>query len=78
MFFFKKKSKDYSFQMPAKLHTICYVHNCNERNTAEFIIKEVTRVARLSDVNPSNIIYLQIKIFIPLNQYPLQNSFLLH
>ena len=54
--------------MPAKLHTICYVHDCNERNTKEFIIKEITAISKLNDIDPVEIIYLRIKVFIPLNQ----------
>src|SRR6185436_16496964 len=54
--------------MPAKLHTICYLHNCSEQNTNEFILKEITAISRLNDMDPAEIIYLRIKIFIPLNQ----------
>jgi len=54
--------------MPAKLHTICYLHNCSERNTNEFILKEITAISRLNDMDPAEIIYLRIKVFIPLNQ----------
>lgn len=44
--------------MPAKLHTICYLHNCSERNTNEFILKEITAISRLNDMDPAEIIYL--------------------
>jgi hypothetical protein len=54
--------------MPAKLHTICYIHDCNERNTNEFIIKELTAISKLNDIDPAEIVYLRIKVFIPLNQ----------
>jgi hypothetical protein len=54
--------------MPAKLHTICYLHNCSERNTNEFILKEITVISRLNNMDPAEIIYLRIKVFIPLNQ----------
>src|SRR6185436_9946400 len=54
--------------MPAKLHTICYLHNCSEQNTNEFILKEITAISRLNDMDPAEIIYLRIKVFIPLNQ----------
>jgi len=54
--------------MPAKLHTICYLYNCSERNTNEFILKEITAISRLNDMDPAEIIYLRIKVFISLNQ----------
>ena len=54
--------------MPAKLHTICYLHSYSERNTNEFILKEITAISRLNDMDPAEIIYLRIKVFIPLNQ----------
>ncbi|KAF0468036.1 hypothetical protein F8M41_025888 [Gigaspora margarita] len=54
--------------MPAKLSTICYVHMCTERLTQEFTIKEVIGIIRLSNDDPTNIIYLKIKAFIPVNE----------
>ncbi|RHZ86181.1 hypothetical protein Glove_54g123 [Diversispora epigaea] len=48
--------------MPAKLQTICYIHDCNEKNTAEFIIKEVTAISRLNEAEPTEIIYLRTRI----------------
>ena len=54
--------------MPAKLQTICYIHDCNEKNTAEFIVKEVTAISRLNEAEPTEIIYLRTRMFIPLNQ----------
>ncbi|RHZ80716.1 hypothetical protein Glove_132g54 [Diversispora epigaea] len=40
----------------------------SEQNTNEFILKEITAISRLNDMDPAEIIYLQIKVFIPLNQ----------
>ena len=54
--------------MPAKLTTICYVHKCTQRSAKEFSIKEITGILRLSDEDPSKIIYLKIKAFIPLDK----------
>ncbi|KAF0433535.1 hypothetical protein F8M41_005050 [Gigaspora margarita] len=53
--------------MPAKLTTICYVHSCTERITQEYIVKDITSIVKLKNDEPSNIIYLNIKAFIPLN-----------
>ncbi|KAF0524968.1 hypothetical protein F8M41_014836 [Gigaspora margarita] len=53
--------------MPAKLTTICYVHSCTERITQEYTVKDITGIVKLKDDEPSNIIYLNIKTFIPLN-----------
>ncbi|RIB08054.1 hypothetical protein C2G38_2045484 [Gigaspora rosea] len=54
--------------MPAKLFTICYVQACIERLTQEFTVKDITAIVRLSDDDPSKIIYLNIKAFIPLTE----------
>jgi hypothetical protein len=51
--------------MPAKLSTIAYVHESTERLTQDFTIKEITAVSRLSDDEPTKVIYLKIKAFIP-------------
>ncbi|KAF0333101.1 hypothetical protein F8M41_016899, partial [Gigaspora margarita] len=53
--------------MPAKLTTICYVHSCTERITQEYTVKDITGIVKLKDDEPSNIIYLNIKASIPLN-----------
>ena len=54
--------------MPAKLSTICYVHDLTERLTQDYTIKEITAVARLSDEDPTKIVYLKVKAFIPVDQ----------
>jgi hypothetical protein len=54
--------------MPAKLSTICYIHNLTQRSVKEFNIKEFTGIVRLSDEDPSKIIYLKVKAFIPLDR----------
>ena len=54
--------------MPAKLSTICYVHNITQKSTKEYSIKEITGIVRLSDEDPSKIIYLKIKAFVPLDR----------
>ena len=54
--------------MPAKLSTVCYVHNLTQRSVKDYTIKEITGIVRLSDEDPSKIIYLKIKAFIPLNK----------
>jgi hypothetical protein len=54
--------------MPAKLTTICYVHDHTQRSTKEYSIKEITGISRLSDEDPTKIVYLKIKAFIPLDK----------
>jgi hypothetical protein len=54
--------------MPAKLSTICYVHSSTQKSTKEYNIKEVTGIVRLSDEDPSKIVYLKIKAFVPLDR----------
>jgi hypothetical protein len=54
--------------MPAKLITICYVHDLTERLTQDFTIKEITGIARLDEDDPKKIAFLRIKAFIPSNR----------
>ncbi|GET61997.1 hypothetical protein RIR_jg12137.t2 [Rhizophagus irregularis DAOM 181602=DAOM 197198] len=54
--------------MPAKLSTICYIHDSTQRSTKEYSIKEITGISRLSDEDPTKIIYLKIKAFVPLDK----------
>ncbi|KAF0545098.1 hypothetical protein F8M41_002364 [Gigaspora margarita] len=54
--------------MPAKLFAICYVQACINRLTQEFTVKDITAIVRLSEDDPSKIIYLNIKAFVPLNE----------
>src|SRR6185437_16049018 len=51
--------------MPAKLSTICYVHESTERITQDFTVKQITGVSRLDDNDLTNVVYLRIKAFIP-------------
>jgi hypothetical protein len=62
--------------MPAKLSTISYIHEVTERITQDFTVKEITAVSRLSDDDPTKVIYLKIKAFIPLELHQLE-SFIL-
>ncbi|CAG8736760.1 18010_t:CDS:2, partial [Gigaspora rosea] len=54
--------------MPAKLSAICFVHSHVDRLTQEFTVREVTGIVKLSDDDPNKIIYLNIKVFIPVNE----------
>ncbi|CAB4445218.1 unnamed protein product [Rhizophagus irregularis] len=54
--------------MPAKLSTICYINDSTQRLTKEYSIKEITGISRLSDEDPTKIIYLKIKAFVPLDK----------
>ena len=47
--------------MPAKLSTIAYVHETTECLTQEFTVKEIMAVSRLSDEDPTKVVYLKIK-----------------
>ena len=60
-FIFKKK-KEISIIMPAKLSLICLIHSVNEKDTANYIIREAIAIVRKED-NTS----MEIKItsFIP-------------
>ncbi|UZO09164.1 uncharacterized protein OCT59_029401 [Rhizophagus irregularis] len=53
--------------MPANLSTMCYIYDSTQR-PAEYNIKEITGISRLSDEDPTKIIYLKIKVFVPLNK----------
>ncbi len=50
--------------MPAKIATMCYIHESKERLTQDYTVKEITGVVRTDDDDPSKIIYLKIKAFI--------------
>jgi hypothetical protein len=54
--------------MPAKLFTVTYIHNITERQATDYTVKEITGVTRLDDEDPTKIIYLKIKAFIPINR----------
>ncbi|RHZ67591.1 hypothetical protein Glove_300g129 [Diversispora epigaea] len=54
--------------MPAKLTTICYVYDCTERLTPDYMVKEITGVVKMEDNNPNTIFYLKIKAFISLDE----------
>ena len=54
--------------MPAKIFTICYIHECTERLTQEFTVKEITALSRLNDDDLTKVIYLKIKVFILSDQ----------
>jgi hypothetical protein len=51
--------------MPVKIATICYVHNTIERLIQDYTVKEITGVTRFDDDDPTNVVYLRIKAFIP-------------
>ncbi|PKY21659.1 hypothetical protein RhiirB3_435321 [Rhizophagus irregularis] len=50
------------------MSTICYIHDSTQRSTKEYSIKEITGISRLSDEDPTKIIYLKIKVFVPLDK----------
>ncbi|RGB28798.1 hypothetical protein C1646_796503 [Rhizophagus diaphanus] len=54
--------------MPVKLTTVCYVHEITERLTQEFTVKEITAIVRLDDADPTKVVYLKVKIFIPSDE----------
>src|SRR5437016_29636 len=54
--------------MPAKISTICYIHECNERLAQDYTIKEATAVCRLDSDDPTKVVYLKVKAFIPVDQ----------
>ena len=48
--------------MPAKLSTIAYVHETTECLTQDFTVKEITAVSRLSDEDPTKVVYLKVNL----------------
>ncbi len=54
--------------MPSKILTFCYVHDCTERPTRDYNIKEITGIVKLSETDPTKITFLRIKAFVPINQ----------
>lgn len=51
--------------MPSKMMTICYVQYSSERQTSEYIIKEIAGVSRHDE---DNIAFLRIKAFLPIGR----------
>jgi len=41
--------------MPAKIATMCYIHESKERLTQDYTVKEITGVVRTDDDDPSKI-----------------------
>ncbi|RHZ62743.1 hypothetical protein Glove_335g52 [Diversispora epigaea] len=59
---------DFEFErMSAKLTTMCYVHDCTEKITLEFIIREITVISKVSTTDLTKIIYLRVKAFVFIN-----------
>ncbi|RIB11371.1 hypothetical protein C2G38_2103757, partial [Gigaspora rosea] len=54
--------------MPAKVSTLCYVHNCSDRIAQEFIAKEMTAIIKTDNNDSTNVAFLKTKIFIPINE----------
>ncbi|CAG8697274.1 hypothetical protein GLOIN_2v1867713 [Rhizophagus irregularis DAOM 181602=DAOM 197198] len=54
--------------MPAKLNTICYVHNIAERLTQDFTVKEITGITRIKDDDPTKTVK-NINGYLTLNFY---------
>ncbi|RIB08860.1 hypothetical protein C2G38_2110080 [Gigaspora rosea] len=54
--------------MPAKVSTLCYVHNCSDRVTQEFIVKEMTAIVKTDNNDSTKVAFLKTKIFIPINE----------
>ncbi|RGB31074.1 hypothetical protein C1646_709891 [Rhizophagus diaphanus] len=54
--------------MPTKLTTFCYVHDSTDWLTQEYTIKEITGITRIDGEDPTKVIYLKIKAFIPSDQ----------
>ncbi len=54
--------------MPSKMMTICYVHNFSEKQTNNFIIKEITGITKLNKEDVKKVTFLQIKVFLPIGQ----------
>ena len=51
--------------MSAKITTIVYIHQCTERLTQEFTVKEITVVSKVDFTDPTKVVYLKVKAFIP-------------
>ncbi|CAG8846473.1 756_t:CDS:2, partial [Gigaspora margarita] len=44
------------------------IFDCPERITKEFIVKEVTAIVKTNDNDPTKIIFLKIKMFLPIDE----------
>ena len=61
--------------MPAKISTVCYVHEATERLTQEYTVKEITAVSRLElldDDDPTRVLYLKVKALIQVLKFKLK------
>ncbi|CAG8835302.1 26826_t:CDS:2, partial [Gigaspora margarita] len=51
-----------------KLSTICCVHDCTVRITREFTLKQLTVIAIVENNDPTIIIFLKSKVFVPIDE----------
>ncbi|CAG8807546.1 20954_t:CDS:2 [Gigaspora margarita] len=54
--------------MPTKVSTLCYIYDCSKCITKEFIVKEVIVIVKTNDNDSTKIIFLKIKIFLPIDK----------
>ncbi|KAF0403420.1 hypothetical protein F8M41_009357 [Gigaspora margarita] len=54
--------------MPAKISTLCYVHDCSDRIAQNFFLKEITAIVKSESNDPTKILFLKIKAFIPADK----------
>ncbi|KAF0465243.1 hypothetical protein F8M41_026311 [Gigaspora margarita] len=54
--------------MPAKISTLCYVHDCSDRIAQNFFLKEITAIVKSESNDPTKILFLKIKAFIPVDK----------
>ncbi|PKY23999.1 hypothetical protein RhiirB3_438403 [Rhizophagus irregularis] len=53
--------------MPTKISMMCYIHDFTEQLTQEFTVKKIMAIARLNDDDLTKIVYLRVKVFIPVD-----------
>ncbi|KAF0419876.1 hypothetical protein F8M41_007122 [Gigaspora margarita] len=54
--------------MPAKILTLCYIHDCSDRIAQNFFLKEITAIVKSESNDPTKILFLKIKAFIPVDK----------
>ncbi|KAF0538903.1 hypothetical protein F8M41_007429 [Gigaspora margarita] len=54
--------------MPVKISTLCYVHDCSDRIAQNFFLKEITAIVKSENNDPTKILFLKIKAFVPIDK----------
>ncbi|RIB20190.1 hypothetical protein C2G38_2179923 [Gigaspora rosea] len=52
--------------MLVKISTLCYIHDCLDRIAQNFFLKEITAIVKSDSNDPTKVLFLKIKAFIPV------------